>query len=301
MSADPRGVSRWVDRTVLLFAILTTAACLGFLFDTGRYYLLPLWDRPDSPLHQALKPSGAIGHAFGYAGAGMVIIGVMLYSSRKRVRALQGKGPMRSWLGVHIYLCLTGPVIITLHTAMKLHGFGVYSFWSMWIVAASGIAGRWLYQQFPRTIRGTEMTIDDVRDERKLLRERLISVYRVREAALDEIDRFAERSAARLKGRGLLTLPLLFIDDVARPMRVARLRRKLQLHFPAHAARQAIALVKRQVALERRVAFLEPFKRLFLYWHITHLIFFFAMFILLVIHIGSELYFGASLTSGFGG
>ncbi len=247
-----------------------------------------------------LQPSGALGHACGYAGAGMVIVGVILYSSRKRIRWLQGKGPMRSWLGVHIYLCLTGPVIVTFHTAMKLHGFGVYSFWSMWIVAASGIAGRWLYQQFPRTIRGTEMTIDDVRDERRLLHERLASVYRVPEAALAEIDRFAEQTVARLKRGGILTLPLLFVDDLLRPVRVARLRRRLKLHFPTHAARQAVALVKRQVALERRVAFLEPFKRLFLYWHITHLIFFFAMFILLAVHIGSELFFGASLTSGFG-
>lgn len=286
---------------MLALAVLTAAACLGFMADTGRYYLLPLWQRPDNPLHRLLQPAGALGHAFGYAGAGMVIVGVILYSSRKRIPWLRSRGPMRSWLNVHIYLCLTGPVIVTFHTALKLHGFGVYSFWSMWIVAASGIAGRWLYQQFPRTIRGTEMTLDDIRDERRLLHERLASVYQVPDAALAQIDRFAEASVARLRNRGALTLPLLFVDDLARPLRVAALRRRLRLHFPPHAARQAVALVKRQVALERRVAFLEPFKRLFLYWHITHLIFFFAMFILLAAHIGTELFFGASLTSGFGG
>ncbi len=298
-AADRRGPARWVDRAVLGLAILTAAACLAFLADAGRYYLLPLWERPDNPLHKALQPSGGIGHGFGYAGAGMVIVGVILYSSRKRIRWLQRGGPMRSWLNVHIYLCLTGPIIVTFHTALKLHGFGVYSFWSMWIVAASGIAGRWLYQQFPRTIRGTEMTIDDIRDERRLLHERLASVYRVPEAALAQIDRFAEATVARLRNRGVLTLPMLFLDDLVRPLRVAALRRRLKLHFPPHAAGQAIALVKRQVALERRVAFLEPFKRLFLYWHITHLIFFFAMFILLVAHIGSELYFGAGMAAGF--
>jgi len=52
-------------------------------------------------------------------------------------------------------------------------------------------------------------------------------------------------------------------------------------------------LVKEQVTLARRLAFLGLFRRLFLYWHVTHLIFFVAMFVFLVIHVGAAVYFGS--------
>lgn len=288
----------WIDHAVLVLAVLTTAALLVFLTQQGRYYLLPLWERPDVPLHRALRPSGAIGHLFGYAGASLIVIGVMMYSGRKRLRAMQGRGPMSTWLRVHIYLCLTGPVLITLHSALKFRGLGAYSFWSMWIVAVSGIAGRWLYQQFPRTIRGAELTLEELRAELAQERTRLAQEFRLSAAALDELDRFAAAAIGRIQRHALLALPLLLWDDATRHWRIAALRRRLHLAFSPGLARPALALLERQAAMQRRVAFLGLFRRLFLYWHVTHLIFFFAMFILLVLHVGAALFFGAGIGTG---
>jgi hypothetical protein len=295
---DGAGLARaavWIDHAVLVLGILTTAAIVVFLTQAGRYYLLPLWERPDSPLHRALRPSGSVGHLLGYTGLSLIVTGVMLYSSRKRVGGLQRVGPMRTWLRVHIYLCLTGPVLITFHSALKFRGLGAYSFWSMWIVAISGIAGRWLYQQFPRTIRGTEMTLDEIRAERAKERGRLELDFRVPAAALDELDAFADASVRRIQRHPLVALPLLAVDDLTRPWRVAALRRRLHLAFSPGLARPALDLLRHQVALQRRVAFLGLFRRLFLYWHVTHLIFFFAMFVLLVLHVGAALFFGAGI------
>lgn len=288
----------WVDHAVLVAGILTVAALITFLSQAGRYYLLPLWERPDTPLHRLLRPSGAVGHLFGYIGASLIVVGVMLYSGRKRVTFMQGRGPMSTWLRVHIYLCLTGPVLITLHSALKFRGLGAYSFWSMWIVAVSGVAGRWLYQQFPRTIRGAELTLEEIRAERAKERERLAAEFQVPAAALDEIDGLAERAIGRIQRHALLALPLLLWDDATRHWRIARLRRRLHLAFSPGLARPALTLLARQAATQRRVAFLGLFRRLFLYWHVTHLIFFFAMFILLVLHVGAALFFGAGLGTG---
>lgn len=292
------GIAVWVDHAVIVLGILTAAALVVFLTQAGRYYLLPLWERPDSPLHRALRPSGAVGHLFGYAGLALIVTGLILYSGRKRLRFMQGKGPMSTWLRVHIYLCLTGPVLITLHSALKFRGLGAYSFWSMWIVAASGIAGRWLYQQFPRTIRGTELTLDEIKAERAKQRGTLELEFRIPAATLDALDRFAADTVLRIQRHPLLAVPLLLIDDATRPWRVAALRRRLHLAFSPGLAAPALELLQRQVALERRVAFLGLFRRLFLYWHVTHLIFFFAMFILLVLHVGAALFFGAGMGGG---
>jgi hypothetical protein len=283
--------------------VLSGAAGALFLARAGGYYLLPLWDRPDSPFHRALRPSGELGHSFGWIGAGLMLLGVALYSGRKRLAAMRGRGPMRTWLNFHIYLCLSGPFLVALHTAGKLRGLGVYSFWSMTVVAASGLIGRWLYQQFPRTIRGEAMTLAEVRAEQEQLRERLRTEFGLAPSLLKAVDAVAERSARRLRGGAVATLlavPLLFVDDLLRPLRLSRLRRRLLR--PRRLARREthalLALIRRQVAITRRVAFLDTFRRVFAYWHVIHLVFFAAMLALLVLHVGSELFFGASLVGG---
>jgi hypothetical protein len=280
---------------VIVVAILTGAAMLGHLSWAGRYYLLPLWERPDSALHPLLRPSGQVGHPFGWLGAGMILVGVMIYSSRKRLPFLQRRGPMRTWLNVHIYLCLAGPLLVTFHTALKLHGVAVYSYWSMMIVASSGIIGRWLYQQFPRTTRDKEMSIDDMRADQAEARSRLETEFKLPPAALAEVDALAARSVRGIR-QGALALPALLLDDLARPFRLAALRRRLRAErrLPRREAHALIDLLRRRVAAERRIAFLGTFRRFFTYWHVTHLVFFVSMIAMLVLHVASVLFFGAA-------
>jgi hypothetical protein len=186
-------------------------------------------------------------------------------------------------------------VIITFHTALKLHGVAVYSYWSMMIVAGSGIVGRWLYQQFPRTTRDKEMSLEDMRTDQAEARARLETEFRLSPRALAEVDAVAERSV-RAIGHGALALPRLLLDDVARPFRLAALRRRLlaERRLPRSEAHALLDLLRRRVAAERRIAFLATFRRFFTYWHVTHLVFFVAMLATLVLHVASVLFFGAA-------
>jgi hypothetical protein len=294
------GVARHLDRLIFVLGALSAALAAAFLFQVGRYYALPLWERPDSPLHAALRPSGSVGHPFAWVGSAVLLVGVGLYSGRKRLGVMRGRGPMRTWLNLHIYLCLAGPFLVALHTALKLRGLGVYSFWSMMIVAASGIIGRWLYQQFPRTIKGEAMTLEEIRAEQAELRSRLSGEFRLPSDLLAEIDDIAQRSVRRIRsssGEGLLALPLLFADDLARPLRLAWLQRRLRKarHIGRQEASAMVRLIRHQVATARRLAFLDTFRRVFAWWHVIHLVFFVAMIVLLVLHVASEVFFGAPL------
>jgi hypothetical protein len=293
-------VSVYVDRLLLLAGLVSTAVGALFLVRSGAYYVLPLWERPNSPLHESLRSSGSLGHPFGWIGSALVLVGVILYSGRKRLGPMRGRGPMRTWLNLHIYLCLTGPFLVTLHTSGKLHGLGVYSFWSMMVVAASGIIGRWIYQQFPRTIRGELMTLEQIREEQAARRQRLADDFKLTPAQLAAIDAEAERTVRRIgggAGGGLRALPLLLADDLVRPFRLARLRSHLRRgrRLPRREAKAIFDLVGRQVATARRVAFLGTFRNLFGYWHVVHLVFFAAMLVLLVLHVASEAFFGVPL------
>ncbi len=294
------GVSEYVDRLILAAGVVSAVAGAAFLARAGGYYLLPLWERPDSPLHRALQPSGDVGHPFGWIGAALMLVGVGLYSSRKRVRALRGRGPMRTWLNLHIYLCLVGPFLVAFHTAGKLRGLGVYSFWSMVVVAASGIVGRWLYQQFPRTMRGETMSLEEIRSEQAELHARLAERFRLAPQLLKAVDDATEASVKRIRGLarfGLLAIPVLLLDDLWRPLRLAALRRRLGLgrRLARRERHEMFRLIRRQTAIARRLAFLDTFRRVFTYWHVIHLAFFAAMLVLLFLHVGSELFFGAGL------
>jgi hypothetical protein len=289
-----------VDRVVLVAGIATTAALIAWLARTGGYYLLPLWERPDSPFHRALRPSGSTGHLLGIVGTTLIVVGILLYSGRKRLPALQGRGPMRAWLHVHIYLCLAGPALVTLHSALKFGGLAAWSFWSMSIVAASGVIGRWLYQQFPRTIRGQEMSLAEVREEQAQVRTLLERMHTDAPAALASAEAFAARRVTWLQGvRGPLTLPRLAVDDLLRPLRIAGLRRRLVRGsgLPRKEVDVVVALVRSQVTAARRIAFLGLFRRLFSWWHVVHLVFFVAMFALLVLHVAAALFFGAGMST----
>lgn len=299
------GVAEVLDRVILAAGVASAVAGAAFLARAGGYYLLPLWERPDSPLHAALQPSGDVGHPFGWIGAALMLVGVGLYSSRKRVRAMRGRGPMRTWLNLHIYLCLLGPFLVALHTAGKLRGLGVYSFWSMLVVAASGIIGRWLYQQFPRTMKGEAMSLQEIRDEQAELHERLTTEFGLAPQLLQAVDQATARSVERIRGMarfGPLAIPALFLDDLLRPFRLAAMHRRLRLgkRLARRERRALFTLIRRQTAIARRLAFLDTFRRVFTYWHLIHLAFFAAMLVLLFLHVGTELFFGAGLGIGVG-
>ncbi len=288
---------------ILAAGVMSAVVGAAFLARAGGYYLLPLWERPDSPLHGELQPSGAMGHPFGWIGAALMLVGVGLYSSRKRVKTMRGRGPMRTWLNLHIYLCLAGPFLVALHTAGKLRGLGVYSFWSMVVVAASGIIGRWLYQQFPRTMQGEAMSLEEIRTEQAELHARLVSEFGLAPQLLEAVDQATARSVQRIRGLarlGLLAIPLLFLDDLVRPIRMVGLRRRLRLgrRLARRERRAMFRLIRQQTAIARRLAFLDTFRRVFTYWHVIHLAFFAAMLVLLFLHVGSELFFGAGLVGG---
>ena len=64
----------------------------------------------------------------------------------------------------HIFLCTLGPILVLFHTSYKFGGLVVISFWSMVAVFLSGIIGRFIYIQIPRTIEGRELSLNEIRE-----------------------------------------------------------------------------------------------------------------------------------------
>ena len=144
-----------------LSAIVVTVFFLLTIFGI-EYYSTGIAERHFHPQYDLLKPTGTIGHGIGIAGSAFLIIGVFGYMARKRFRRFSQIGKLKYWLEFHIFLCILGPVLILYHTTFKIGGIVAVSFWSMVAVVVSGVIGRFIYLQIPRTIQGRELSMSDL-------------------------------------------------------------------------------------------------------------------------------------------
>jgi len=109
----------------------------------------------------------------GIAGSFLMLAGVAAYMLRKRLRSWTRLGLLRHWLEFHIFLCTLGPILILFHTSFKFGGLVAISFWSMVAVFLSGIIGRFIYIQIPRTLEGRELGLQEVRSMKEDLESKI--------------------------------------------------------------------------------------------------------------------------------
>ena len=72
-------------------------------------------------------------------------------------------------LEFHIFLCTLGPIMVLFHTTFKFGGIVSVGFWSMVLVVLSGVIGRFIYTQIPRTIEGRELSLSEVKSSHATL------------------------------------------------------------------------------------------------------------------------------------
>jgi hypothetical protein len=276
---------------VLAIAFLSAVGIYGF-----SYYILGAADRPFSPKHEFLKPSGSIGLKLGYLGM-FVFFLIFLYPLRKRWRWLGKQGLSRHWLDFHILLGLSAPFIIAFHSAFKFGGFAGVAFWIMVAVSASGIVGRYLYGQIPRSLNNAELSLRETQEIQSQLTTRLAEQRILPQADLRALFRLpSPERAARLPVA--IAIVYMMILDVLRVFRVARLR-KHALHgserittlggfFPTRhrELERAIAYAEEQAALSKRILFLSRSQKVFHLWHVVHKPFSYAFAVLAIMHIG---------------
>jgi hypothetical protein len=256
------------------------------------FYTLSFAERPFHERYEDLKPSGFESHGYGIVGSCMITFGVIMYSSRKRIRVLRNVGSIKYYLEFHIFLCLLGPALVLYHTTFKFGGLVAVSFWSMTAVALSGIVGRYLYVQIPKGIQGNELSVKDLEEESAKFYRELSDDYGLDPVDIRKIDSLA--SPKQTKSVSISSLVTFFIlNDLTRRARLKKII--LHLHgksVDANTVKKIISIANDRIKLLRRIHFLEQVKNLFHYWHVIHLPFSIIMFVILFIHIGVAITFG---------
>ena len=282
---------------ILFITLIVALAVHGF-----DYYTMDATQRPFSPKHMALKPSGAVGVKLGFLGLAMFLV-IFLYPLRKRWGWLQRQGNSKHWLDFHVMLGIAAPFVIAFHSSFKFAGFAGMAFWIMVAVSLSGVIGRYLYSQIPRSLNAAELSRKESQDIQEQLASKLAQQKVIPQSDLRSLLHLP--SPERVERWSILfALVYMLALDFVRPLRIARLRRHaigfgetlLTLggfrRTNNAALERAIATAREEAALSKRILFLSRSQQVFHLWHVVHKPFSYSFALLALIHIGVVMMMG---------
>lgn len=284
-------MSKTVHRIYIsIMASIVVLTTIFLSYKGYSYYSTPLEERFYHADHQNFKAGGLYGHGLGIVGTFLILFGVVLYIVRKRNKVFARWGRLKYWLEFHIFLCSLGPVMILFHTAFKFGGIVSIAFWSMVAVVVSGVIGRYIYIQIPRSIEGRELSLNEIQASKTNIGDILGNTYQ-----LDLTSRHSILAMLEVQNQGntrylVKGLFAWFFDD---RRRLSSIKRTLkQNRLARRDIRKVTQLVRNEMAINKRIQRLQQMQQLFKYWHVAHLPFAIVMLVIVVLHVGITLAFG---------
>ncbi len=277
-----------LQHKIYLF-VLTSIPILAFfflLFWGFSYYVSPLDQRFYHDLHKVLKPNGLIGHGLGIIGSLLMLFGVGIYMLRKRVKAFYRLGVLKHWLELHIFMCTLGPILVLFHTSFKFGGIVSISFWSMVAVVLSGVIGRFIYVQIPRTIQGEELSLNQLRELTDKIHDNMISNFQLTSEVINKIE---EKNKVEYK----LNFTIFIKEFLKGFFIIYEVKNYLKkLNVSSKTIEEISKSIKQQFIINRKIKYLRTMQKYFRYWHIVHLPFAIIMLIIMIIHVIVSIVFG---------
>lgn len=282
--------------------VIAICSLLALTIYGWDYYTLSAAERPFSPKHALLRPSGTIGLKLGFLGM-FVFFAIFLYPLRKRWPWLMKQGNTRHWLDIHVLLGLAAPFIIAFHSSFKFQGFAGIAFWIMAAVSASGVVGRYLYSQIPRSLNAAQLSHKETQELQAQLSAQLAEQRLLPQADLRVMLRLPSPQTVE-KLPIVIAIVYMMILDVVRVFRVARLRRHALSGVETLTTiggllptrhlelERAIDTAQQEAALAKRILFLSRSEKVFHLWHVVHKPFSYTFAVLALIHIGLVMMMG---------
>ena len=217
------------------------------------------------------------GYALGFIGTSCMLL-LLLYSVRKRMRAIVSWGHLRHWFSVHMLLGILGPVAILFHANFRLGSLNSsVALVCMLLVAWSGVIGRLIYPKIHHGLYGRRASLRVLQQAAATQRSALGAALATSPSmarALAEFEALAAREAAG---------PFSALARVARlAWRARALRRFTPRQTGAEVTRLALS---DYVAAVQQVAGFSVYERVFSLWHAFHLPLCFLLFAATFIHV----------------
>jgi hypothetical protein len=244
-----------------------------------------------------INAADGVGYWLGIIGGSMMLV-LLLYPLRKRIRVLRFLGDTTHWFRVHMILGVLGPLLVLYHSNFQLGSFNSkVALYCMLLVAGSGVIGRELYARIHRGLYGQKTSLKELRDDLA----RSLDESRGLATLLPKLTAKLEALSTEMQGDSI-TGSLSTTASLLWPIKqyvvwislliTARSELKVRAAESPTVARDYQRLRKSSsnyirsfVRLTSRVCQFTLCERLFSVWHVLHMPLFFMMVISALIHV----------------
>jgi hypothetical protein len=220
------------------------------------------------------------GYALGIIG-GLMMLLLLLYPLRKRLRFMHHWLPVRHWFRVHMILGVLGPLCILYHC--NFHPGATNSnvaLACMALMVASGVVGRFIYARIHHGLYGQRATLQELQRSRIFVEQQLSA----------DAERLPAEVREQLKALEVVALQRRSVaGNIVRALTFGLFSRWSQWRMGALLSGGERAAARAHVAAYldalRRIAGFTFFERLFSLWHVLHMPIFFMLVITGLVHV----------------
>ena len=129
--------------------VITVLMIIGYFISTQKLY----------------KSGDSIGYNIGLVG-GILLLALLLYPLRKRVRILRNIGLLPNWFKWHMVLGIVAPALIIFHSTFHIGSINAaMALIAMMLVSGSGIFGRFFYTKIHNGLYGRQASLNELQDD----------------------------------------------------------------------------------------------------------------------------------------
>lgn len=243
--------------------------------------------------HAPYTSSSDFAYYLGLVG-GSLMLALLLYPLRKRIRVLHALGPLRHWFRFHMIAGFLGPILVLFHSTFHIRSINAaVALASMLLVAASGIVGRFIYRRIHRGLYGSRTTHEELQQSLdKQLKHVQASPVLPREVK-QEIESFARLVSCAPEGRWQRVVH--FVSLGFRRRRAGKRARRAMarysesyrtvLHGTLADLDQLLLNIDATLRAAQTTAQFSTYERLFSQWHAVHVPFLFMLLLTALVHV----------------
>lgn len=247
--------------TFLWYASISAIIVLGWTQREQRY----------------LVAESGIGYWFGILG-GILMLILLLYPLRKRISHWKYVGSVKAWFRLHMFFGIMGPVLIIFHSGFRLGSLnGQVAFFSMLLVAISGLIGRYFYQRIHHGLYGEKIGFMELYQADENWEAKLSKGSELEPEILEELHTIEHSLANQHTG-----MNRSFWFYLKTQSRVNHLRKLIRKKMKPSKNRKQLFI---RISSLRKITKLGQNEILFSYWHVFHFPFFIILIFASIFHV----------------
>jgi hypothetical protein len=258
--------SGWIMFLVVITLILIAGY---FIFASEKYF----------------KSGDDIGYNLGWLG-GILLLTLLLYPLRKRVKLFRGFGLLPGWFKWHMVLGIVAPTIILFHATFQIKSVNAgVALICMFLVSGSGTFGRFFYTKIHHGLYGRQATVNELKSTLENTGDvkSTFSFAPEIESKLEEFRYQSEKNAQagqlglwRFVKIGIQTRQLSssLVKELHAVMHAQAIQKNFSLqeiHSMEEKFTEYRKLINSYLVAVRDSSQFHTYERLFSYWHIFHI------------------------------